>query len=265
MTSTLFWQITRLSILRQFSYKAATIAGLATNLFFGLLRAAVIIALFQARQEVEGYSLQDGITFTGVSQAVIAYLSFFGWYELMNTVYTGQIGADLLKPIKLYTFWLARDLGRAVVTLITRGVPVLVCYALVFDITTPTLPGQWLGLILVIALAGLVSFNFRFLVNLASFWTPNASGIARMAYSLSWIFSGFLMPLRFYPEWFIQFCFLTPFPHMVNSVVEVYLGVHGGERLLPTIAGQAFWALLLFFINQVVLKAGIKRLVIQGG
>ncbi len=132
MTSTLFWQITRLSILKQFSYKAAAVAGLITNLFFGLLRVAVIIALFQTQHQVAGYTLQDAVTFTGLSQSVIAFLAFFGWQDLMRSVYTGQIGSDLLKPMQLYNFWLAQDLGRALVTLLTRGLPghLLLCLIL---------------------------------------------------------------------------------------------------------------------------------------
>ena len=60
MMATYFWQITRLAILRQFSYKAATLAGLATNLFFGLLRATLMTALYGSQTEVAGYSLRDG-------------------------------------------------------------------------------------------------------------------------------------------------------------------------------------------------------------
>lgn len=45
MTSSIFWQVTRLSIQRQFSYRAATLAGLATNLFLGILRDTLIAAL----------------------------------------------------------------------------------------------------------------------------------------------------------------------------------------------------------------------------
>ena len=156
--ATYFWQITRLAVLRQFSYKAATLAGLATNLFFGLLRAALMTALYGSQIEVAGYSLRDGITFTGISQAVIGCLAFFSWLDLMRSVYSGQVGADLLKPVSFYHYWLAQDLGRALVALLTRGLPVMICYALIFDIAFPTTPGQWFVLILTLALAWLVSF-----------------------------------------------------------------------------------------------------------
>ena len=41
-----FLALTRLAAQRQFTYRAAAMAGLATNFFFGLLRAAVMVALY---------------------------------------------------------------------------------------------------------------------------------------------------------------------------------------------------------------------------
>jgi len=73
------------------------------------------------------------------------------------------------------------------------------------------------------------------------------------------------MPLRFFPDWFVKICYLTPFPHMVNTVVEVYLGVIQGPELFQTIMAQAIWAIGLIIVGQLVLKAGIRRLVILGG
>ena len=114
----LFWELTRLSIQRHITYRAATLAGFLTNVFFGLLRAAVLVALYGARQEVSGMSVQDAITYTGISQAVIAFLSLFSWYDIMRSVYSGQIGSDLLKPMGYFSFWMAHDLGRALVNLV---------------------------------------------------------------------------------------------------------------------------------------------------
>ncbi|HSQ27165.1 MAG TPA: ABC-2 family transporter protein [Anaerolineales bacterium] len=265
MTSSILWQVARLSIHRQFSYRAAILAGLATNLFFGLLRAALIAALYGSQTEVAGLSLQDSITFTGISQAMIAFIAIFGWYDLMRTIYTGQVGSDLLKPISYYSYWLAQDFGRAVIALVARGLPLIVAYALIFDISYPTKPAQWLTLILTLLLAWMVSFNWRFIINLAAFWTPNAFGINRLAVTLTMFLSGFLMPLRFFPDWFVQLCYLTPFPHMVNAVVEVTLGSYDSAQIAATLWGQAAWVVILYLLGQLILKAGVKRLVIQGG
>ncbi|MBI1882181.1 MAG: ABC transporter permease, partial [Chloroflexi bacterium] len=91
----LFWELTKLAFQRQLTYRVANLAGLVTNIFFGLLRAAVLVALYGARDEVAGLSVQAAVTYTGLGQAVIAYLSIFGWYEVMNSVYSGEVAADL--------------------------------------------------------------------------------------------------------------------------------------------------------------------------
>ena len=261
----LYLELVKLSFQRTLTYRAAMLAGLATNLFFGLLRAAVMVALYGARTDVSGITLQDAITFTGVSQAIIAYLSLFSWFELMNEIRTGDIGSELLRPFSLFGFWMARDAGRALSNLILRGVTLVVAYALLFHITFPTSPEQWAALIVALVLAWAVSFAWRFLVNLAAFWSTEARGIARFAFGLSMFLSGFLMPLRFFPDWFITLCNLTPFPAMVTTVIEVYLGVLSGPALVQALIVQAVWFFILAGLGHLLMRAGVRRLVIQGG
>jgi ABC-2 type transport system permease protein len=261
----LFWVISAKSIQRQLVYRASAIAGLVTNLFFGLLRAAVLIALYGSRTEVAGISIEGAITYTGITQGIIGFLSLFNWYDLMNTVYTGAIATDLVKPFNYYRFWLAQDFGRAMTQLLLRGMPIMLIYAILFPTTFPTSIYQWFAIILSMFLAWSISFSWRFLLNLTSFWVPNAVGILRFGFLISWFFSGFLMPIRYFPEWFQQICYLTPFPHMINTIVEIYLGVLNGPELLRIILLQLGWAVSLLMVSNLILKAGIRRLVILGG
>jgi len=261
----LLLELSKRSFQRQLAYRSAALAGLATNLFFGLLRAAVLIALYGAREEVVGISLPGAVTYTGLTQAIIAYLYIFGWYELMESVYTGEVGSDLLKPMNYFLFWLAKEMGRAVVNFILRGMTIMLIYALIFDIVIPTSLAQWLLFGLALILSWLVGFAWRFLVNLAAFWTPNARGVGRFAFGMSWVLSGFVMPLRFYPDWFVTLAYSTPFPSMVNTVIEVYLGVLDPLALWQALGVQVLWLSLLVGLGQILLRVGLRRLVIQGG
>jgi ABC-2 type transport system permease protein len=260
-----FWELSRRAFQRQLTYRAATLAGLATNFFFGVLRASVLVALYGARQEVAGITLQGAVTYTAISQAAIGFLSLFSWYDLMNSVYTGSVASDLLKPMGYFRFWMAQDLGRATTQFLLRGLPILFAYAIFFRIVVPRGMEQWTALAVTIILAWMVSFAWRFLVNLASFWVPNAMGIMRFAFIMTWLFSGFIMPLQYYPEWFYKLCLWTPFPYMVNSIVEVYLGLLSGHALFYALLSQLAWVAILIGVGQLVLRSGIKRLVILGG
>jgi ABC-2 type transport system permease protein len=72
---------------RELTHRLATLSGLLTNIFFGLLRIAVLTALFNdyaaARDiaveaaKVNGLSLSQAVAFSGITQAIIMYLSLF--------------------------------------------------------------------------------------------------------------------------------------------------------------------------------------------
>ncbi|GAB4580089.1 MAG: ABC-2 family transporter protein [Anaerolineales bacterium] len=261
----LFWELTKRSLQRHMTYRAAVIAGLLTNFFFGFLRMAILVALYGQRTQIAGVDTQGAITYMALTQALIGYLSLFSWYDLMRSIHTGEIAADLLKPLNLFTFWLAQDLGRAILQFLIRGVLIMIAYAIFLDLAYPATLEQWLALPIALILSWLVSFSWRFLINLAAFWSPNAIGIGRFFFILSWFFSGFLMPLRYFPEWAQTLSQWTPFPSMLNVILDLYIGVLHGPELWRALGIQAIWIVALIGTAQLLLRAGVKRLVILGG
>ena len=262
---TLFIEFTKCSFRRTLTYRAAAFAGLVTNFFFGLLRVAVLLALFGDEQNVQGYSVAGVITYTALTQALIAFLSLFGWYGLMQSVHSGEVGADLLKPMNYFSFWMAHDAGRAAASLLLNGVTFMLIFDLVFDMVYPNGLLQWLALTVSLGLAWLLSFAFRFLVNLAAFWSPNAMGTGRFIFFTAMFCSGFMMPLGLFPDWVQRLCYLTPFPHILNTVIDIYLNRTVGWDLLGSLLLQALWAFILVVAGQLLLGRGIRRLVILGG
>jgi ABC-2 type transport system permease protein len=263
--SRLFLEVARRAFSRAVAYRGAALAGLVTNLFFGLLRLSVLLALFGSRESVQGFSVADAITFTGLAQALLMVLSIFGWYDLMNTVQRGEVSSDLLRPMDYFSFWLAQDAGRAVAQLLMRGLPILVLYAALFHLELPQGWAQWLAVVSSLSLAWLTGFAFRFLVNLTAFWSPDARGIGRFAFTLMMFATGFLMPLRFFPEWLQIALSWTPFPSMLNTVVEIWLGVIPGEQVARALLTQLAWGTALTALSYCLLSRATKRLVILGG
>lgn len=262
---TAFFATIRTSFRRQLTYRAANLSGLATNLMFAFFRAAVLIALFNEKSVVNGLSIQGAITFAGITQALIGFLSFFSWFDVMHSINEGQVGADLLKPMNYFTYWLGVDLGRAMGSLIIRSLPLFLIFMLFYNSALPDSALQWAAFLLSVLLSELISFGWRFLVNLAAFWSPNALGIGRFAFGLSWVFSGFYMPLNLFPDWLANFSRLTPFGASVYLPIEVFINNLKGPALLEAVLLQLFWVVFFIVIDQLVLARGIRKLVIQGG
>lgn len=261
----IFWQLVRISFRQQLTYRTAMWAGLATNLFFGMLRVAVLVALYNGQESVNGLSAQAAVTFAGLTQAMIMFLSLFGYFEIMESVSSGAVAGDLIRPVNYYQLWLGKDLGRSIVNLVVRGILFFAIFALFFRILTPQSAGQWLAFFLSLGLSYLLSFSWRFLINMTAFWTPDALGIGRILFLLTQFLSGFLMPLQLLPDWFSQLCRLTPFPSIVNTPVSIFLGTVHGNILWLELLRQCAWLGVLVLAGQWIYRAGIRRLVLQGG
>jgi len=149
--------------------------------------------------------------------------------------------------------------------MLLRGLPIMVIYALFYYITLPPTIWHWLALTVSLACALFISFGWRFLYSLAAFWTQDAIGIGRAAATLTTFLSGFLMPVAFMPDWAITLMHLTPFPAMINTPIEIYLGLVRESDLPFALAEQLWWVVVLIVVNRVVLSFGVRKLVIQGG
>jgi len=184
---------------------------------------------------------------------------------MAHTVYEGQVGADLLRPLSFFLYWLGVDAGRALASFLIRSLPLFIVFAFFYDISLPQSVSQWGFSLLSMILALLISFGWRFMVNLAAFWTPNAIGIGRFAFGLSWIFSGFYMPLAFFPEWLAELSRMTPFGASIYIPIQIFLGNLHGSALLESLLIQGFWIVTLFILDHIIMARGVRKLVIQGG
>lgn len=258
----LYAAVARLGFRRQFAYMQAALWGMVTNVFFGALRIAVLLALFGKQPQVAGYTAQDAVTYVALTQVFIASFSLFGWYDFMRTVHRGEVAGDLLRPFGLLGYWAAQDAGRAAGQFVVRGAPMLLIFPLLWDMKAPENP--FLTVVSVL-LAWACGFAYRFLVNCAAFWSPDAVGIGRFAWAVWGLGCGFLMPLAFFPDWFRTALNFTPFPAMLNTTVELWVGVKTGTAAWEAVALQLAWTVVLLVLAQFVLSRGLNRLEVAGG
>ena len=200
-----------------------------------------------------------------MTQGIIATIFIWGWFELARRIQTGDIATDLVRPADVQASALAFDLGRSVYHAIFRGVPPVLVGAVFFQLMAPSSVVVWLAFVASVALAVCVSFAFRFLYNLASFWLLDYRGPAMFATLLATFFSGILVPVRFFPDWLAALAYALPFWTMVQLPADIFVGAIGGAELAGALALQVAWVVVLLALGRVVLGLGTRKLVIQGG
>jgi ABC-2 type transport system permease protein len=261
----LYWEIARRGYRRYAAYPAATVAGVWTNTVFGFIQAYILLALYESRDEVGGWSATDTVTYVWFVQALLMTVYAFAWVEVALRIRSGDIATDLSRPLDPLRYWLAYDLGRALYHFLFRGIAPFAIGMLVFDVRLPEGAVAWLALPLTIALAVTVAFAFRFLYNLASFWLIDYRGVTLVAVTISLLFSGFILPLPFFPDWLEAVARVLPFAAIVQIPVDVFLEKTTGVELVAVLLLQVLWAAILLGLGRLVLNVAIRRVVIQGG
>jgi ABC-2 type transport system permease protein len=261
----LYWELAVRGFRQAAAYRTAAISGAITNTFFGFLRAYVFIALYQSRPDAGGYSLEDALTFTFLTQGMAALIEIWGWWRIADTVQTGQIATDLSRPCDYELYWLAQDYGRAVFQFFMRSVPPFIVGMIAFGAELPPEPALWLAIIPSLFLAVTVSFAWRFCLNLTAFWLLDYRGVAGISNLLAILLSGFTVPVAMFPDAVREVVYVLPFASMVAIPIDVFLGKYSGPDLAAALALQLFWAVTALAIGRLMLAAALRKLVVQGG
>jgi ABC-2 type transport system permease protein len=262
----LYLEVARRSFQRHLAYRTATLAGLFTNAVFGVLLASAYLAFYRSRaagdETVAGFDVPAIVTYIWLGQSMIMVIYMWGWWEVAASIQSGAIVTDLMKPIDFYAFWLSRDLGRALCHTMTRMVPTLLIGGLLYQLALPGTTLRWLWFGISVALAVVVSFAFRFILNISAFWLIDVRGISYLAMVATNFFSGFLVPLAFFPHWLRILAELLPFRAIVMVPIEVALGQ---RTVMSGLALQIGWAIGLSLLAQLILARAVRKLEVQGG
>lgn len=262
-TFALYFRLFRYGFRRHATYRAAAVAGAFTNTVFGVLRAYVLIALWQARPGLAGYDVADAVTFCFLTQAFIGPMQVFGGgLELSQRVRTGDVAIDLIRPASLQLWTLAEDLGRATWLFVVRSVPPTLAGAALFGIVTPSGPLAWAAFGASVVLGVIVSFALRYLVALSACWVLDDRGVQSLSLVMTLFFSGMILPLVIFPGWLGALAQALPWAAIVQVPADVYLGK---ADVAAALGFQALWAAALLALGALATRAARRKVIIQGG
>ena len=253
---------------RYATYRQATVAGAFTNIVFGFLRCYVLLAVAKGAVggRPAGYQPEQLATYVWVGQGLLTVVALWGWTDLSDRIRTGDVAADLLRPVHPVIGYLAPDLGRAGHAMLTRFVPPLVVGAIFFPLYVP---GRWFTVPLFavsVLLAVVGCFGCRYLVNATAYWLHDARGPIMLWTLSSGVLAGLYFPLRLLPDWLaVTLWIATPLPGLLQTPLDVLVERDPPGRQVGLVALQAAWAAIVLALCAVVQRRAERKLVVQGG
>lgn len=238
---------------------------MAVSLFVGpvlfLVQVLIWQAVFSTRETVNGFTLEQMLTYYGII-TVINYAIFdFADWNLQMLIRTGKFLTFMLRPVSHLWFALSQKAGHRVLGFWLELVPVgLLLYAL-FDVNL--IPAYPIWAVLSVLLSFLMMFLVNYCIGITAFWLTNADGVRRMFQLLRDISSGVFLPLTFLPGMLQSVLFFLPFQFIVYVPTRVFIGSYelGGITLsIPQIVGiQAAAVVGMWCAAGLLFRLGVRR------
>jgi ABC-2 type transport system permease protein len=254
-------------------YRAAAVAGFATQCWWGAIKIMVYAAFYATHAAAAPISLANVITYTWLGQAFLALLPWVADPEVGLSVRTGGVGYDRLRPLDTYSYWYTRTLGWMVARALPRAALMLLMAGIVLPLAglgdwawrPPSGVAAALLFVPALALMIMLSVAVLMLANIIVAASLNERGINAVLTPLVIVLSGSLVPLDFFPDALRPFLHAQPLAGLVDIPFRIYFADLGGTAALQGLALQAGWTLVLLGLGRVAMAHMMRRLDMQGG
>jgi len=246
-------------------YRAAALAGVVTQVFFGLVRVMIFQAFYRSSSAAQPMTEAQTTSYLWLGQAFLVLAMMGVDSDLAATVRTGSVAYDLLRPVDLYGYWLARTFSGRAAPLLLRVGPILVIAALIGELHAPASVIHGLLFVVSISLGLLLSAVLFVLVTISMLWTVSGEGASRLAPPLVFFLSGMIIPLPLFPEFLQPLIRVLPFRGMIDVPFRIYLGQLAPSAIVIGFLQQLVWIGIFVLLGRLLLTRGLKNLVAFGG
>lgn len=248
-----------------FQYRAAALAGLFTQIFWGLIYTMVFTAFYTENSAASPITLSQAIAFIWINQALLQLIPWNFDKEVLEEIRSGNVCYSLIRPLELYWFWFSKAIALRIVPTLLRSIPLIALASMFFGLEPPISWHAGALFLLSCIFSLLLSSALTTIVAITLFWTISGEGIIRLMPSVVILLSGVLVPLPLFPEWMQPFLSLQPFRAILDIPCRFYTGILATEQWLYYLLFQLMWAFFFILLGKYLLKRSLQKLVIQGG
>lgn len=254
-------------------YRVAALAGLWTQVFFGLVLVMVYEAFYRSDPGARPLAFTQLVSYVWLGQALFSTVPWNVDPELRAMIRSGAVAYELCRPVDLYGLWLARAIAQRTAPAVLRALPLVVFAAAVLPaiglgawrLTAPASLAAGLGFAAALACALILGSAMSALINILLLWTLAADGLTILLTSAVSLGCGIAVPLPLLPDAVQRVLGWLPFAGVFDLPLRIYTGALPITELASVLARQLGWAAALIAFGRWLLARGLGRIVVQGG
>ena len=246
-------------------YRSSAYAGMVTQIFWGLIRVAIFSAFYHSTSAKQAIPLPDMITYLWIVQGTIALTLGNVDKDVRQMIKDGTIAYELVRPLDLYGYWYSRAVANLLTPTFLRFIPLSIIALTFFGMRLPASSLSALCWLLVTLTAFLMTASLVTFVTAFLLYTISAEGIMRIIPTITYAFSGMLIPIPLMPIWAQKICNFLPFAGMMDRPIRFYIGNLPPSAVFGAIGHQLLWLAILVISGRALLRRATRRIVVQGG
>ena len=237
-----------------------TVLGPAFVAFF--IKYHLWSAIYQGHpdQDINGYSLPQMINYHVWALVVALVAQGHTALDLAVEIRYGKISSYLIYPFNFWEFhtasFIAFEVMQVGVALTSLGI-----LSAIGIIGFPTFSMLVFGFCYCIMIS-LLWFTLQFLMGILAFWLDETWMIRVLLAIVVNFFSGFILPLEFFPPLLVSLLEYTPFPFMTYYPIKFFMGetIPWAKAILTV----GTWTVVIAMVNTLIWRKGIRMYTAAG-
>lgn len=262
--------ILRIELKNGLQYRLSAFSQIATNVFWGYVRAVIISVYYlHGSPDATAVPLSQAVSLIWLTEISLDLLPGYSVDGMVwNSIRSGDVGTQLLRPLNLYSYWYARALAAKLVPFLLGLVPKVLVALLIPAPLGLSAPASLAGLgacVLTLITGTLLSCaaaNLGYAMCMNANLGPAPATLAMVCMS---ILAGGYLPLQLWPQSWQRVLALQPFAAMGDLSFRFYAGSAGLDLLPSVLALQFLWLTALIALGRGWIRANQKQIIVQGG
>lgn len=259
----------KLRFLTGLQYRSAAIAGILTQIFFGLVFIMVYLAFFESNESNAPMTLQQTISYLWLNQILFSLINM--WYkdkDIFSLIKNGNISYELCRPLQLYWIWFSKIISQRLAAVFLRSIPALLVALLLPSPFGLGLPKDFITFIVFL---GTLTISTLLMTSIITFchilvmFALDDKGICAIVLSIADILSGVVVPIPFFPKFLQVISNYLPFQYVSDLPFRIYISHIPVNEAWIGIIVQITWTIVLVVVGMLLSKKALKKAVIQGG
>ena len=264
-----YFSIFKLKFINSLQYRVSAIAGLLTQICFGLMYVLLFTAFYKMGNVPDDFSYSQMITYLWLQQGFFMYFGLFSQNkDMTKAIIDGNISYEMVRPMSLYNNWFATLYSERLAKTLLRMVPLIILAFCLPSTIRLSLPASWgaFGLFLIeLVVAGFLVVGLSMLCYALLFKTMTPNGTFSIFSSIGSFCCGAMIPIPLMPTWLQTVMNYLPFRYMNDLCYRTYCGSIDLRTSAIQLGIQIAWTVVIFLLGTLLFKRNLKKVEVQGG